>query len=125
MDDQTGKLIRAAGSDNIPSEFLKYGGRDIVDIMYILFNYIWERGEFPKTWAEGIINPLHKKGDVNTPDNYRKVTIMNSICKVFEIVLNNKFNFKNEMLQNGRNVLLKKKDIKLHVPVFGLKITNC
>ena len=107
------KLNRAAGSDGIPSEFLKYGGRDIVDILYILFNYIWERGEFPKTWAEGIINPLHKKGDVNTPDNYRKVTIMNSTCKVFEIVLNNRFKFKNEMLcqddhyqtgfvQNGR-----------------------
>ena len=61
---------------------------------------------------------------------------MSSTCKVFEIVLNNRFNFENEMLcqddplqtgfvQNGRNVLLKKKDIKLHVPVFGLKITNC
>ena len=107
------KLNRAAGSDGIPSEFLEYGGRDIVDILYILFNYIWERGEFPKTWAEGIINPLHKKGDVNTPDNYRKVTIMNSTCKVFEIVLNNRFKFKNEMMcqddplqtgfvQNGR-----------------------
>ena len=35
---------------------------------------------------------------LSNPDNYRKVTIMNSTCKLFEIILNNRFKFKNDML---------------------------
>ena len=85
------KSNKAAGSDGVPSEFLKCGGPDIIHILNILFNCVWEQGAFPKKWAEGIINPLHKNRDTSNPDNYRKVTIMNSTCKLFEIILNNRF----------------------------------
>ena len=101
------KTNKATGTDGVPSEFLKYGGEDLVDVLHVVFNCILISGNFPERWAEGIISPLHKKGDRDNPENYRKITIMNSTCKLFEIILNNRLKFSNEMLdindplQNG------------------------
>ena len=70
----------------------------MIDILNILSNCVRKQVVFPEKWAEGIINPLHKKGDISNPDNYKKVTIIIRTCKLFEIILNNRFKFKNEML---------------------------
>ena len=39
---------------------------------YILhiFQYIFDTGEYPDQWGEGI-HLIHKKGDKNDPGNYR------------------------------------------------------
>ena len=58
----------------------------MVKTIYMVFNIIWEKGEFPQQWSEGIINPILKKGDPLIPDNFRKITIMNeyqSFLKLF------------------------------------------
>ena len=39
---------------------------------------------------EGLIVPLHKKGDVNSVDNYRGITLLSSLGKLFTRVLNNR-----------------------------------
>ncbi|XP_060553306.1 myosin-8-like, partial [Ruditapes philippinarum] len=36
------------------------------------------RGYFPEQWTEGFIVPLHKKGDINDPSNYRGITLLSS-----------------------------------------------
>ena len=73
----------------------------MVKILRLLYNYILERGEIPKQWVEGIINPLHKKGDKTIPDNYRKITVLNSILKLFEIIIHGRINLCNEALDNN------------------------
>ena len=35
-----------------------------------------------------MINPIHKKGPIKQPDNYRKRTVFNSLSKLFDTVLN-------------------------------------
>ena len=47
-------------------------------------------GHFPSKWSEGLIVPLHKKGDVNSVDNYRGITLLSSLGKLFTRVLNNR-----------------------------------
>ena len=39
--------------------------------LHSLFNNQLQAGHFPKSWAEGHIVPLHKKGDINNVNNYR------------------------------------------------------
>ena len=38
-------------------------------------NYFWYfsfyTGEYPEAWSKGIIVPIHKKGDIDNPSNYR------------------------------------------------------
>ena len=95
------KTHKAPGPDGIPAEFLRQGEMEIGNTMYPIFNAILEEGEYPRKWAEGLINPTYKKGDPQDPDNYRKITILNSSSKVFESIINNRLTFKNDMMAHS------------------------
>ena len=66
-----------------------HGCNELLPALILLFIAIIANGEYPSSWATGIIHPVHKKADHNVPDNYRKVTVMPCIGKLFESVLNN------------------------------------
>ena len=89
------KNNKAAGADGIPGEFLKYVTDELCEPLFVLYNSMFDRGDWPSKWAEGIINPVHKKSSVNDPDNYRKITVMPALGKVFESILNSRLAFRN------------------------------
>ena len=74
------KCKKAAGVDGISAEFHKYGCNELLPALESLFNTILSNGEYPSTWATGII----KKGDHGVSDNYRKITVMPYIGKLFK-----------------------------------------
>ena len=47
---------------------------------------------FPKIWATGKITPVFKKGDITDPNNYRGITILSCLCKLFTKVMNERLN---------------------------------
>ena len=51
------------GTDQIPTERIKAGGRKIRCEIHKLINSIWNREEFPKTWKESIVVPFYKNGE--------------------------------------------------------------
>ena len=57
-----------------------------------LFNAILDSGCFPDNWTEGIIVPLFKKGDENDVNNFRAVTLVSCLSKLFTAVLNKRVN---------------------------------
>jgi hypothetical protein len=57
------KLNKAAGSDSIPPEFLKHGGRTLRQKLHKLILMIWNNEQLPQQWNEGIICPVYKKGE--------------------------------------------------------------
>ena len=95
------KCKKAAGVDGISAEFYKYGCNELLPALELLFNTILTNGEYPSRWATGIIHPVHKKGDHGVPDNYRKITVMPCIGKLFESILNNRLQFKNEVCNDN------------------------
>ena len=54
-------------------------------------------GVYPDTWVSGIITPIHKKSDKLNPENYHEVTVLPALGKLFEIVLENRLTYKNEV----------------------------
>ena len=92
------KNNKAAGIDGITSEFYKCISQELVTPFCAMFNYIFDKGDYPSQWAEGLINALHKKGDPVNPDNYRKITITVAMAKIFESILNARLYFKNDAL---------------------------
>ena len=56
--------------------------------LVLLFNSVFESGFFPEAWAEGCIVPIHKKGDVDEPNNYRGITLISCMGKLFTSILN-------------------------------------
>lgn len=79
---------KAAGPDGISGEFYKYSAPCVVTFLTKLLNKMYDTGTFPLTWSESIIHPLHKKGDINTPDNYRGISLLNVSSKIYSYILN-------------------------------------
>ena len=48
-------------------------------------------GYFPEKWSEGFIIPIFKRGDVNEVSNYRGITLLSTVGKLFKSILNNRF----------------------------------
>ena len=53
-----------------------------------LFNALLKTGQFPGSWTEGIIVPIHKQGSQGDPNNYRGITLNSCLGKLFCHVLN-------------------------------------
>jgi hypothetical protein len=81
------KVNKTTGMDGIPSEIWKFGNLD--DILVILFNAILKHG-IPSESKTSIIVPLHKKGDVNNSSNYRGISLLVALSKLYSSILNNR-----------------------------------
>src|SRR5687768_14511585 len=84
------KNNKASGLDNIPAELLK--GEELSKVMYDLVKRIWNTEELPDQWLEGVILPLHKKGDKTECENYCGIALLNTAYKVFARVLFDRLN---------------------------------
>ena len=76
------KNNKAAGTDNIQAEMMKESEDISVDVLYTLFNRIWDEGSVPEQWKEGIIVKLPKKGDLTQCNNWRGITLLSVPGKV-------------------------------------------
>jgi exonuclease III len=79
---------KATGEDMIPNEVLKRMGSVLNQTFAILFNKIISNCKYPKSWSTGLICPIYKKGERDDPNNYRGITITNSISKIFTSIMN-------------------------------------
>jgi hypothetical protein len=73
------KNNKAAGTDNIPAEFYKYVGEEMIKALRILISQIWNEEVMPEEWNTAAIVPIFKKGDRTLCNNYRGIPRMCSI----------------------------------------------
>ena len=79
---------RAAGSDGIQPELLKYAEEPVSISLHSLFVRVWKTGLFSAEWREGITVSLHKdKGPRNNCGSYRPISLLSVPGKVFANVL--------------------------------------
>jgi hypothetical protein len=78
------KLGKKVGEDYIENEMLKWGGEKLHMSLTHLFNIMHEAERVAKAWKTTPQSPLHKKGDIGAPLNYRPVTYMSNIYKTYE-----------------------------------------
>ena len=81
-------INKAPGPDGICLEMYKHTVNEILPVLFKLFNEIFDGCDFPEQWSRSIILPIHEKGNLKDPDNYRGISLMDSICKIFMHVLN-------------------------------------
>ena len=84
------KNKKSSGCDSILNEMLKYGHYYLLQPLKKLFNLVLCSSKYPSLWSAGIITPLHKKGSLSDPSNYRGITISSCIGKLFNKILNNR-----------------------------------
>ena len=78
---------KSGGKDEVIVELLKADIDTIVDWLADLFSIIWEQEVVPKTWKQGLIVKLPKKGDLSECGNWRGITLTSVPRKVFGRVL--------------------------------------
>jgi len=74
---------KAPGQDAIPAELLKVYPELASDVFQPLFIDILEKEEFPREWAQGNIVQIPKKGNLEDCNNWRGVTLLSILSKVF------------------------------------------
>lgn len=78
---------KAAGYDGIAPEMIKNLGVKGLEGITKLFNKMWEEEKIPKDWEIGVLLPIYKKGDRRDCANYRGITLLSIIAKIYESVL--------------------------------------
>ena len=77
------KKGKAAGIDSITIELLRAGGDVTKEVLYELFTKIWDKEEIPEDWSKGLIVKLPKRGNLTDCDNWRVITLIPVIMKIF------------------------------------------
>jgi hypothetical protein len=72
----------------LSAELIKQGGIELKRRIHKLITKIWQEETLPTEWTEGIICPIYKKGDTMICNNYRPITLLNVIYKIFTILIN-------------------------------------
>ena len=53
------------------------------------FNKIWIEDSFPEIWREALIVAIKKPGKSSlNPENYRPISLLSCLCKIFEKMVN-------------------------------------
>jgi hypothetical protein len=81
------KNNKAAGTDGIHSELIKYGGNKLLNRKYELVRQILEEVRIPEEWEEIIIVPIHKKGDIDRCETNRGIASGNAAYKILANII--------------------------------------
>ena len=84
---------KAPGEDGISYEFFKHAPAKFLDELLQVFNKIFLTETIPESFRKSILTPIFKKGDPTVPSNYRGLSLINTISKVFNTIILNRITF--------------------------------
>lgn len=77
------KNNKSPGEDGVRIEAIKEGGDTLLKAITALFNKCLELEKIPKAWENAMIILLHKKGDITKLENYRPISLLSQLYKLF------------------------------------------
>ena len=85
------KNNKSPGDDMVVNEYISSTIEYMIDIYVSLFNLILDTGVLPRAWLIGNVISIYKnKGNKNEPQNYRPITLLSSLGKLFTSILNSR-----------------------------------
>ncbi|UYV82908.1 hypothetical protein LAZ67_22001344 [Cordylochernes scorpioides] len=87
-DSEDGQIrTRSLWLDNIPNEAIKALPPSYLTALKDIYNRVLKTGQFPTTWCKTIIHPIFKNGDADNPQNYRGISLLSNLAKLFSSIL--------------------------------------
>ena len=77
-------VSKASQDSDVPTTIIKMYADIFAEVLYNVFNRSLEVGEFPSGMKLASVTPVHKKGSRYDKGNYRPVSILPNLSKVFE-----------------------------------------
>ncbi len=87
------KYGKSPGLDGVPIDLFKSLDKELMPMLTKLFNYIVEMGNFPENWASGCINPVPKNSSPEAADQFRRISVLPAVNKIFDTIVNTRFKF--------------------------------
>ena len=81
------KTGKASGPSGINNRILRELSVELSLPLSELFNVSLSTGQFPEPWKQANVSPLFKSGDPSLAKNYRPISLLDTIGKVFEKIL--------------------------------------
>ena len=102
------KMGKAPGEDGVLTDILKTaadamnngklrGDNTVVEALVLLFNYVFDKEVWPERWGKGVIFPLHKHDSRLDPSNYRPITLLSIVGKIFGSIVNTRLSIFSEL----------------------------
>ena len=80
---------KATGLDGISSRLLKAGAAPLSTPLTMLFNNSISSGQVPQKWKLSRVTPLFKEGSRDDVNNYRPISVIPVVMKIFERLIHN------------------------------------
>ena len=76
----------------IDYEHIHFAGPPLWKLLFQLYQDFFMNHSFCESLLTGVILPLYKRkgGKANNKDNYRGITLLSTLCKIYEMVLLNR-----------------------------------
>ena len=81
------KRRKAGGKTGILPELVFFGGAILWDRLLELMQVMWRKGEVVADWKNDVVVPIPKKGDLQRCDNWRGISLLDVVGKVFARVI--------------------------------------
>lgn len=78
---------KAAGIDGLPEEVWRYGGKELERWAEEFLDKIWRGEGWPESWRKGLIVTIVKRGERRKVADYRGITLMPSMYKLYRMIL--------------------------------------
>ena len=77
-------VSKSSGHDGISARMLKSTAHSIAPSLTKLFNLLMQRNTLPSAWKKAIVVPIPKNTGLTDPANYRPISLLPIVSKVFE-----------------------------------------
>ena len=97
---------KSHGHDMLSIRMLKLCGESIYKPLNLIFKSCLETGQFPSDWKKANVVPVFKKGDKQLLKNYRPISLLPIIGKIFERLLYNQmfeFFIRNDLISQNQS----------------------
>ena len=94
----------APGEDNVCEAMMRAGGQPMVEMLTVLFNECWESGHTPERWCAALVRMLHKRNSTQDVGNYRGISLLDVMGKMYEKVCANRAMAMQVHLADGQGI---------------------
>ena len=79
-------------SDDLPTKIIQEAKETICPYLTDCINATMDYGVFPDKLKEAVVCPIYKKGDPGQKGNYRPISVLSAMSKIFERIMSEQIN---------------------------------
>jgi len=118
---------KAGGADDLTPRLLLMIEEEVTYPLWLLFTKSLKEGSVPDDWRKANVTPIYKKGNRNTAENYRPISLTSQCSKMLESIIRDvlaEYLEANHLLRESQHGFRAGKSCLSNILMFLDKVTN-